>query len=232
MKKYLCFTTIPNRYNELKSLVDYFLDNFDIDCIKIYIPLEYIRFKNIRNLSSIIPKFTEDKYKNKVMICRVKKDHGPFTKVIGPILDKDIHDDDCLIITDDDSYKHKDWLKIMMYLLNRNKNSFIQTSNSKHTQIHGSSGFCFIKKNIKKKYFLEFINKIPKTYYFIDDDLLTIYLNIKKIKIIKTLVKLDKIHFLQEIGLGNINNRFELRMRLNDFLNKRFNFGYNYKNFY
>ena len=42
MKKYLCFTTIPDRFGKLKSLVDHFLENFDIDYINIYIPLYYI----------------------------------------------------------------------------------------------------------------------------------------------------------------------------------------------
>lgn len=232
MKKYLCFTTIPSRFKKLKSLVDHFLEKFDIECIRIYIPLEYIRFKNIKNLESIIPKFNEEKYKNKVKIYRIKKDYGPLTKLLGPVLDKDINDDDCIIITDDDSYKHKNWLKIMLLLLNKYKDSFIQTSHFKNIQIHGSSGYCFIKKNIIKKDFIEFINKIPLNFYFIDDDLLTIYLNFKKIKIIRTLVKLNKKYFLQYIGLHQVTNRIKLRKELNNYIQKKFNITYNYKYFY
>ena len=120
----------------------------------------------------------------------------------------------------------------MMFLLNKNKNSFIQTSHFKNIQIQGSSGYCFIKKNIIKKDFIEFINKIPMNFYFIDDDLLTIYLNIKKIKIIRTLVKLNKDYFLQDIGLHKVTNRMKLRKELNYYIQKKFNITYNYKHFY
>ena len=192
MKKYLCFTTIPPRFSKLKDLTDMFL-KYDIDQIRIYIPQNYIRFSDKRYKEMKLPEFENEKIK----ILNIKKDYGPFTKTIGPMLDKEINDDDCVIITDDDSFKHDKWLDNMLKVLEKFKDCIIQTSNKVNTQIHGSSGFCFIKKTMKKKNFIKFINKIPLNYYFIDDDVLTVYLNFKKIKIIKTIKIYNKKHFTQ-----------------------------------
>ena len=82
-------------------------------------------------------------------------------------------------------------------------NSVIQMNygNYKIIQIHGVSGFCFKKKLLNTKQFENFFLNLPIKLLFIDDDMLSYFLYINKIKIYKTLKKINRNYLSQSDGL-------------------------------
>ena len=242
MKKYICLTTIPARFDTLTKLLESFIKNWGnyIDGIRIYIPYKYIRFPEEFELPELklfkeSEKSEESKLQElidkKVKIVRTLKDYGPLTKTIGPLIDNEIKEEDIIYITDDDIIKSINWFFLLSYYI-ENKNTVCQISNNMiNKQIHGSNGFAFKKGIINKEKFKQFINKIPLNFYFIDDDLLTIYLNIVKTKIYMVNEIINKKYITHKKALVHNSDRDNLRKQLNAYINNKFKIRYNYKRF-
>ena len=239
MFDYICFTTIPSRFTNLFSIINYITVNFknQFNRIKIYIPNNYIRFGN----KYVIP--SELLNINNVDIVKCKKDWGPATKFMGPILDNNINNNDNIYIIDDDNIKDLYWLKISKYYLNKYPNSIIQLRISSHINkpinnklihIHGVSGFCFKKKILNIKYFFNYIQNLPESFLFIDDDILTYFIYLYKIKIIMTTNIVNRKYLLNESDpLHNQNGNLKrsiLRKNAINYLSNKYKFKLNFFN--
>ena len=104
---YICLTTIPSRASKdiLIKNINNFIKNqtYDFDKILITIPKKYKRFDN--NIDNKIIKKLEKI--EKVEIIYIDKDLGPASKYLGPLIKKNINDQDLLIIIDDDRIYNK-----------------------------------------------------------------------------------------------------------------------------
>ena len=230
MVNYVCFTTIPPRFKFIERVAKSFLfedhERFGIQ-VRIYIPFSYSRFDE--EFESKIPKIENDNIK----IIRVQQDYGPLTKMIGPIYDDTIKDNDNIFIVDDDTTRSKRWFIGMYLTLMKKSRQVIQLSNILKTrQIHGSSGYCFRKGRINKKKFMAYIKFVPKVNYFIDDDLLTVYFKLFKTPIfLITITNLRKRFFAQHVGLSRKTDREEMRDEFYWFIQDKFKRKIEWKNF-
>ena len=230
MKNYICFTTIPSRFNNLNKIITYISNTFkeQYDGIKIYIPNYYIRFPQPYKIPIL----------NGADIVIIDKDWGPATKFIGPVKDNSINDDDNIFIMDDDVLKDINWLNISKLNVKRYPNSVIQLrvctwENKpiplKTLQIHGVSGFCFKKNILNNKKFFNFIEKLPLDLYFIDDDILTYYLYHNKIPITMTSNIIKRQYLLENDSLSRQSGSLKrniLRNKAFKFFNNKFLFKY------
>jgi len=223
---YICLTSIPSRFTNLIMLSHHintlFKDQFFM--IKLYIPNKYLRFPNKYKIPNI---------KN-IQVNILDKDWGPSTKFIGPLMDKNIKNEDNIFITDDDVLKSSNWIKLSKDLIDKYPKSVIQLRVSswenkplqlKNIQIHGVSGFCFKKKILNNETFYKFYNKLPKEFYFIDDDILTFYLYKNNINIFMSDTVISRKYLKQNdslVGLNNNLNRSKLRVKASNYFN--FNF--------
>ena len=102
--------------------------------------------------------------------------------------------------------------------------------NLKINQIHGVSGFSFKKKVLFNNNFFSFINKLPKTFLFIDDHILTYYCHLYKIKIINTHKLIHRIYLKESNSLllqKNNLNRTKIKKQANVFLKNKYNLNLN-----
>ena len=234
-KYFICLTTIPSRFDNLINIINYINLNFkdQFNKIKIYIPRNYIRFGNKYVIPSILLNIEN------VDIVMCDKDWGPATKFIGPLLDNNIYNNDNIIVIDDDNIKDLLWIKISKYYLNKYPNSIIQLRicsftnvpiNLRLIHIHGVSGFCFQKKILNNYNFFNYIQNLPIKFLFIDDDILTYYIYLFKLKLIMTSEIIKRKYLSTSDSLvnqtGNLK-RSKLRKQANAFLFKKYNFNLN-----
>lgn len=232
---YICFTTIPSRFRNIKQIINYIKKNFkgQYHCINIYIPISYIRFGS----EYTIPKWIKNI--DGVNVIKCEKDWGPATKFIGPILDKNIKNTDNIIVIDDDNIKDLGWLCISNYYLNKFPNSVIQLRVSSHTntlvalkvpQIHGVSGFCFKKKTLNRDALFKFIEELPQKFLFIDDDILTYFLHLYKINIAMSNEMVQRKYLFRGdalVGLKGELNRKNLRNNANKYFYEKYKLDFN-----
>ena len=234
-KNFICFTTIPSRFDNLINIINYINLNFknQFNRIKIYIPKKYIRFSNQYKIPSIVLNI------DNVDIVKCDKDWGPATKFIGPLLDNNIDDKDNIIVIDDDNIKDLSWLNISKYYINKYPDSIIQLRvcsflnipiNIKFKHIHGVSGFCFKKKILNNYNFYNYIQGLPISFLFIDDDILTYYIYLYKLKLVMTTEIVKRKYLSTSDSLvfqtGDLK-RSKLRKQANTFLFNKFNFKFN-----
>lgn len=235
MSNFICFTTIPPRFTNIDKIINHIKNNYiyQFDRIKIYIPKKYKRFPNAYDIpSNLINVSLVD-----IIIC--DKDWGPATKFIGPLLDKNIKNNDNIHIIDDDTLKDKNWLVISKKYLNKYNNSVIQLRvcsymnkpiNIKLNQIHGVSGFSFRKGVLNNHHFFYFFNNLPELYLFIDDDILTYFIYLYKIKLVMTNDIVKRIYLATNDGLVDqrgILNRKNIRINANKYLNYKYKLNLN-----
>lgn len=179
-KIYICLSTIPTRINDLKPVLESLINQtVTPNLIYINIPKKYNRFKNVKIK---IPQFmNEGIIKNKVKIFNVDKDYGPGTKFIGSLFNKNIKDNDLIVITDDDIVKHNDWLEKLVNCYSENKICCFVEKNLGKQIIWGYLGYIFQKKLLNLNNLLEFYNNVKSECILIDDHWLTGYCAYKKI---------------------------------------------------
>ena len=234
-KNFICFTSIPSRFSNILKIVKHITMVYKnkFDKIKVYIPKKYKRFpqkytipNNLKNISNL-----------EIVIC--EKDSGPATKFIGPLLDKSINLEDNIHIMDDDNLKDKHWIDTSKFYLQKFPDCIIQLKVSdylnrkidlKINQIYGVSGFSFKKKVLFNNNFFKFINKLPKTFLFIDDYILTYYCYLYKIKIINTHKLIHRFYLKESNSLllqTNNLNRKKIKRQANTYLKKKYNLNLN-----
>ena len=119
-KIYLSLTTIPERlvhpwfYNNLKNLMNL---NGSYNVI-INIPETF----KTTGEKYIIPQNILDLQNDNLIINRTNEDYGPITKLLGTLLNKNIPNDACILICDDDIPYYKDFVKLIYNEYTKNKN--------------------------------------------------------------------------------------------------------------
>lgn len=167
-KTYISMTTIPERLKD-----DWFLNN-----LKRTIGLlenNQILIINIPKVSLkgeqyIIPDVMNAIQGKNFIINHCEKDEGPITKLLPSLRNKEIKDDDIIIVCDDDIVYREDIFKLLEKNVVDTKNSFASMCTSGP---EGFKGFAFIKKTLKPLLNI----KIPESCQRIDDDVIKWYMN-------------------------------------------------------
>lgn len=167
-KTYISMTTIPERLKD-----DWFLNN-----LKRTIGLlenNQILIINIPKVSLkgeqyIIPDVMNAIQGKNFIINHCEKDEGPISKLLPSLRNKEIKDDDIIIVCDDDIVYREDIFKLLEKSVLDTKNSFASMCTPGP---EGFKGFAFIKKTLKP-----LLNvKIPESCQRIDDDVIKWYMN-------------------------------------------------------
>ena len=167
-KTYISMTTIPERLKD-----DWFLNN-----LKRTIGLlenNQILIINIPKVSLkgeqyIIPDVMDAMQGKNFIIHYCEKDEGPITKLLPSLRNKEIKDDDIIVVCDDDIVFREDVFKLLEKSVVDTKNSFASMCTPGP---QGYKGFAFIKKTLKP-----LLNvKIPESCQRIDDDVIEWYVN-------------------------------------------------------
>jgi FkbM family methyltransferase len=167
-KTYISMTTIPERLKD-----DWFLNN-----LKRTIGLlenNQILIINIPKVSLkgeqyIIPDVMNTIQGKNFIINHCEKDEGPISKLLPSLRNKEIKDDDIIVVCDDDIVFREDVFKLLEKSVVDTKNSFASMCTPGP---EGFKGFAFIKKTLKP-----LLNvKIPESCQRIDDDVIKWYMN-------------------------------------------------------
>ncbi len=167
-KTYISMTTMPERLKD-----DWFLNN-----LKRTIGLlenNQILIINMPKVSLkgeqyIIPDVMNAMQGKNFIIHHCEKDEGPITKLLPSLRNKEIKDDDIIIICDDDIVFREDVFKLLEKSVVDTKNSFASMCTPGP---QGYKGFAFIKKTLKS-----LLNvKIPESCQRLDDDVIEWYMN-------------------------------------------------------
>lgn len=171
---YLSLTTIPERlihpwfYTNLKNLMNL---NGSYNVI-INIPETF----KTTGEKYIIPQNILDLQNDNLIINRTNEDYGPITKLLGTLLNKNIPNDACILICDDDIPYYKDFVKLIYNEYTKNKNIIYSYCTP---FIEGYNGFMFQKKTM-----LPILNiKRPKSCFRIDDNFIGEFIRTNKIPI-------------------------------------------------
>lgn len=113
-----------------------------------------------------------------VDLVLVPEDLGPITKVYYTLTDDSIPDSTVVLVCDDDCIKPQGWARRLLQGGLR-----VGEVVSFATIVAGSYGFAFIKQTLKG--FPSFFRELPSSVRKIDDDLLTLYCALSKIRIRK-----------------------------------------------
>ena len=234
-KNYICFTTIPSRFSNISRIVRHITMTYKnkFDKIKVYIPKKYKRFPQ----RYTIPNNLKNIHNLEIVIC--EQDSGPATKFIGPLLDKSIDLQDNIHIMDDDNLKDKHWIDTSKFYIQKYPGCIIQLKvadylnkkiDLKINQIHGVSGFSFKKEVLYNNNFFQFINKLPKSFLYIDNHILTYYCYLQNIKIINTHKLIHRIYLKETDNLLLKNNNINInniKSQANQYLKNKYRLNLN-----
>ena len=167
-KTYISMTTIPERLKD-----DWFLNNLkrtiglleNNQILIINIP----KF-SLKGEQYIIPDVMNAMQGKNFIIHHCEKDEGPITKLLPSLRNKEIKDDDIIIVCDDDIVYKEDVFKLLEKSVMDNRND---VSSMCYEFIQGFKGFAFVKKTLKP-----ILNiKIPESCQRIDDDVIEWYID-------------------------------------------------------
>jgi hypothetical protein len=196
MKFYVSMTTIPSRIFYIYKTIDSILSQSYLpEKIFINIPKYYKRFN--KTILSYYPNLTPEmfelekiktKYKSMVEINIIDDDYGPGTKLLGILTSKnDFHNDDFILLVDDDVIYKTYAFDIIYKNIKDNKNAFTFHSYDWNGLIIGQGVDIFALPIDCLDCIINFYEKI-KSYQFIflhDDIWISYYLMKKHIKINK-----------------------------------------------
>jgi hypothetical protein len=115
MKRIISLTSIPPRFGGLNATLDSLLQQ-NIDEVRLYVPLKYIRFSDWNERLPSVP--------SGVQICRTDRDYGPATKILPACLD--LKDTDAQILfCDDDCIVDKGWADRLFKTQSKKKNEAV-----------------------------------------------------------------------------------------------------------
>jgi hypothetical protein len=122
-KIYVCLTTIPSRIDEIDKTIDSLMNQTILPTkIFISIPKKYtFRFDGISiDEDRII--MLKEKY-NILDIILLDNDYGPGSKLLGPLLNRDLSIDSFLLVVDDDLIYDRDMIKLYIMTMSINESN-------------------------------------------------------------------------------------------------------------
>lgn len=221
----ISLTTIPSRINNIKPVIDSLCNQLiEPTFIYINIPKKYNRFGECPE----IPLFLKEN--SKVKINYLDIDYGPGTKFIGSLINKEIMDDDIIIITDDDTIKEKYWLCGLLLYYKYNGIIAYEEKNLGKMIVWGYIGYAFKKKIFDLNDMLNFYNQVKDDCMLVDDHWLTAYIHYKKINI-KT-VSIDNSNLINSgivksndslVNIKGSNSRFNVSEKCRNTIKNKYN---------
>lgn len=221
LKTAVCLTTIPPRFERVKSTIRSLLNQ--VDQVYLSVSKHYARFGD-----ATIPDFIgEDDFKGRVTVIE-SIDYGPATKYLGAL--PHIPDNYWVLFCDDDQIYKPNMVKQMtdnINLIGAYQNCFHYVKNGSGGIIHGYVGNMFYKATL---------NSLPKFSLphcgrFVDDQWMSIYCYYNKVPIYPTPINTYQETFavlsngyeqVGEAALAELGNRNEKVAQLADYFNVMF----------
>ena len=196
----ISLTTIPSRIKLIEPVIDSLCKQVvKPNAIYINIPKIYNRFGKCPEIPTFL------KLNGKVHINYLDIDYGPGTKFIGTILNKNIKENDIVIITDDDTIKERHWLGGLLIYYKFNSIIAYEEKGLGKGVVWGYLGYAFRKGIFDIKKMLDFYEKVKDKCILVDDHWLTAYCHHVKHDIIT--VSIQRSHF---INSGSISGEESL----------------------
>ena len=225
----ICMTTIPSRINLIEPILKSLLNQcVKPDKIYINVPYKYKRFKE----KLIEPSFIKEKFKDKVELFYLDNDYGPATKFIGSLLNKNIKNNDLIVITDDDVTKVHNWLRMLLINHKNNQITGFVEKELGESIIWGYLGYIFRKDLINVKDVIKFYSKINNECFLVDDHWFTGYCHYRKIPIYNIPIATYNVintHFEHGgsndslVNIGGLNSRANASNKCRSVIKKEFN---------
>lgn len=174
---YVTMSTIPCRLID-----DWFYTNMvrTLSLPGNFVIIVNIPYISLKNIPYVIPKRVRDLERTGKFIIHRCHDEGPITKLLPTLRNSMIPDDSHIISIDDDIVYKSNIFVVLNAGIHKYPENIVSMCSANSNNVAGYRGYGFVKKTLKG-----LINvNIPKSCMRIDDDVISSYIQYKKISII------------------------------------------------